>query len=117
MRKTLARLDKPRSYQTRRTHHPTADHKRFEFDRTPNRQFANGGWGVGGWTQAKDRRWPTPQYPEVEPFKKPENMPLSNTTKTLSAEWKPYALSDGGVLFTHPTRDQVMQSREAQSFN
>lgn len=64
---------------------------------------------MGGFAPRKDRRVPTPYFREAPPVGKPENMPLGNTTKTLSPEWKPFALSDGGVLFTHPTRDQVME--------
>uniref|UniRef100_A0A7S1QLH8 Uncharacterized protein n=1 Tax=Neobodo designis TaxID=312471 RepID=A0A7S1QLH8_NEODS len=109
LRKSNVALSKPRSYQTRRTLHPMANHPRWGHDRTVAKQFAWRGWGVGGNQPERDRRWPTPSYAEEAPFQKPKNMPMSNTTKTLSGEWRPYALSDGGVLFTHPTRDQVMQ--------
>lgn len=31
------------------------------------------------------------------------------TTKTLSPQWRMFALTDGGVLLTHPSHKQVMQ--------
>ena len=107
--RTRVALRKPRSSTSRRTGHPNAGGIGQRYERVATRQMSNDGLGIGTYSAPKDRRWPTPGFSEPEPFKKPKNMPMSNTTKTLSPEWKPYALADGGVLFTHPTRDQVMQ--------
>eukprot|EP00759_Apiculatamorpha_spiralis_P012731 PhF_6_TR19658/c0_g1_i1/m.28689 len=35
--------------------------------------------------------------------------PLSDVTRTLSPQWVPYALQDGGVFFVHPTHKDVLQ--------
>jgi hypothetical protein len=37
----------------------------------------------------------------------------SNTTKSLSPHWRSFALSDGGVLFVHPSHSQVMSWNQA----
>jgi hypothetical protein len=109
LRQTLPRLSKPVSHTSRSTGHPNAGGFGKRYERISTRTFQNQGLGMGTYSAPKDRRWPTPAFAEAPPFEKPENMPQSNTTKTLSPEWRPYALADGGVLFTHPTRDQVMQ--------
>jgi hypothetical protein len=109
LRSTCTRLYSPVSKQSRHTGFWLGGGKGRRYEKRSIRSFANGGWGIGTYTTKKDRRWPTPMFTEEKPAFKPRNMPMSNTTKTLSAEWRPYALADGGVLFVHPTRDQVMQ--------
>ena len=34
--------------------------------------------------------------------------PLGRPAKTLSPQWRPFALADGGVLFVHPSQKQVL---------
>jgi hypothetical protein len=33
---------------------------------------------------------------------------IAETNTALSAHWRPFALEDGGVLFTHPSHKQIM---------
>lgn len=77
------------------------------------RQNANSGWGISTYSAGKDRRYQyarAPHKPHAPDA--PANMPISNVTKNLSHEWRPFALNDGGVLFIHPTRDQVLKWSE-----
>ena len=101
-------LSKPVSKQSRHTGFALGAGKGRRYENQSHRAYAQGGFGTGTYTTAKDRRFKTPMF--IEPFEphKPENMPMTNTTKSLSHEWKPFALNDGGVLFLHPTRDQIM---------
>jgi hypothetical protein len=109
LRSTFVACSKPVSKQYINRGNQKSASFGHRYDKTTLRLFANGGWGMGTYTSAKDRRWKTPTFVEDFPVGKPANMGMSNTTKTLSPEWRPFALDDGGVLFVHPTRDDVMQ--------
>lgn len=67
------------------------------------------GYGVGRYINKKDR---TPILQNIGTMDFPRmmgKMPLSDVTRKLSPQWVPYALADGGVLFTHPTSQEVLQ--------
>lgn len=101
-------MPKPVSKQIRSSFHPSVglgkDHRSPGMTR-----FGGSGWGVPKHDMGKDRRFVSPKVMDPAPAGKPRDLPMANTTKTLSPHWRPFALADGGVLFIHPTRNQVME--------
>ncbi|KAH9598073.1 hypothetical protein LSM04_002748 [Trypanosoma melophagium] len=97
------------SHQKVKSQHPNAGTR---FGRVYNRGFIRygfGGFGMSVYTPKKDRRFrvlPTPP-PKGDVFA--DNESLVATTRTLSPNFRAFALEDGGVLFTHPTHEQIMR--------
>ena len=76
------------------------------------RTFGPFGYGVGKNQSKKDRA--AEILPRHSPSGASNNGPMSNISRTLSHEWIPYALHDGGVLFSHPSSSQMLRwSHEA----
>ncbi|ORC91405.1 putative variant surface glycoprotein [Trypanosoma theileri] len=102
-------LLKVQSHQKVKSQHPNAGTR---FGRVYNRGFIRygfGGFGMSVYTPKKDRRFRvlTPPPPKGDLFA--DNESLVPTTRTLSPNFRAFALEDGGVLFTHPTHEQIMR--------
>eukprot|EP00760_Papus_ankaliazontas_P023195 PhM_4_TR1979/c0_g1_i2/m.43773 len=65
------------------------------------------GYGIGKIQPRRDRSAPIVSI--TPDAKSTTSLTQSDVTRTLSPEWTPYALADGGVLFTHPSTKQVLQ--------
>jgi hypothetical protein len=72
------------------------------------KKFGFGGMGCSVHHVKKDRRFVVTSLNDTAPAGKHIDEPLGNTSKTLSPHWRPFGLTDGGVLFTHPSQKQVM---------
>jgi hypothetical protein len=84
-------------------------------------RYGVGGLGISTYSTRKDRRFVVnklPMPPQSLPSPSPsssslpsdsDKLGLSRTTKSLSPHWRTFALEDGGVLFTHPSHEQVMK--------
>lgn len=71
-------------------------------------RFGNKGWGMSTYHPRRVR------VPAVDPLNNlfqsttTHETPIADANTALSAHWRPFALEDGGVLFTHPSHKQVM---------
>ena len=73
-------------------------------------KYANSGWGMGTYTETRDKRFVTPKVNRERPSEERRDgtAPFSGTTKTLSPHFRPFALADGGVLFVHPSSKEIL---------
>lgn len=101
---------KVQSHQKKRAQHPNAGTR---FGRVYNRGFIRygfGGFGMSVYTPKKDRRFrvqPLPSQPSVDAFA--DDTSLVQTTRTLSPNFRTFALEDGGVFISHPSHEQIMR--------
>ena len=115
-------LLKIRSHTRPSNRHPLGGAKHGREYNMSFKRYACGGWGIGTYSVGKDRRYmPKDIYGVSKAPKTPKNSDVSigdgadretsytRTTKSLSAQFRPFALDDGGVLFVHPTHKQVME--------
>ena len=73
-------------------------------------KYGPGGIGISTYSARKDRRLRVNSLPPVpSTISFGNETGLSQTTQSLSPHWRTYALEDGGVLFTHPSHEQVMR--------
>lgn len=72
-------------------------------------KFGYGGWGMGTHGTGKFRRFHAQRLHHAVASPQEPGGPMVTTTRTLSPEWRAFALADGGVLFTHPSSKQVME--------
>lgn len=109
LRGTLALL-RVQSHQKKRAQHPNAGTR---YGRVYNRGFIRygfGGFGISTYSSKKDRRFtpqPIPRMPLADSLD--DTRGLAPTTRTLSPNYRTFALKDGGVLVTHPSHAQVMR--------
>ena len=75
------------------------------------RVYGPWGYGIGKLQPRKDRSAAIIPRSDVEAPSPHGSLhgPLSDVTRSLSKEWIPYALEDGGVLFTHPTTHNMLR--------
>lgn len=119
------------SHQLKKSQHPDAGTR---FGRHYNRSFIKygfSGFGISTYTTKKNRTFkirPTNAATafgsmavrdhvgaplKVVPSRAATRDHMSNTTKSLSPHWRSFGLSDGGVLFVHPSHNQVMAWNQA----
>lgn len=114
LRATLSVLVK--SHQLKKSQHPNAGTR---YGRNYNRAFIKygfGGYGMSVYSPKKNRSFRVqPQATHIGSEGSEEHRTtdlttggLSNTTRSLSPHWRSFALDDGGVLFIHPSHQQVM---------
>lgn len=74
-------------------------------------KYSGRGWGISMPPLGKDRvmRIQQPDWIPAPNFSGDPDASASKVAKTLSPHWRPFALRDGGVLFTHPSHSQVMR--------
>jgi hypothetical protein len=72
-------------------------------------EFGFGGWGMAYYFPEEDSSFRTISLSAHYPIRKDNTSPFSTTTRSLSQEWRSFGLHDGSVLFTHPSRKQVLQ--------
>ncbi|CCD17651.1 unnamed protein product [Trypanosoma congolense IL3000] len=97
------------SHQKKRAQHPNAGTR---FGRVYNRGFIRygfGGFGMSVYTPKKDRRFRVQQLPPPPTNSFADDVSLVSTTRTLSPNFRAFALQDGGVFFTHPSHEQIMR--------
>ncbi|CCW65657.1 unnamed protein product [Phytomonas sp. EM1] len=97
------------SHQKKRGQHPNAGTR---YGRVYNRGFIRygfGGFGMSVYTPKKDRRFRIRPVPQAATAPLSDENGLSPTTRTLSPNFRMFALSDGGVLVTHPSHQQIMR--------
>lgn len=97
------------SHQKKRAQHPNAGTR---YGRVYNRGFVRygfGGFGMSVYSTKKNRNFrlrPAPA-PLGDPLA--DDSGLTPTTRTLSPNFRTFAMADGGVLVTHPSHEQVMR--------
>ncbi|KAF8286789.1 hypothetical protein C4B63_40g27 [Trypanosoma cruzi] len=97
------------SHQKKRSQHPNAGTR---FGRVYNRGFIRygfGGFGMSVYTPKKDRTFRVQPLPFLSGNVFADNTSLVPTTRTLSPNFRAFALQDGGVLFSHPSHEQIMR--------
>jgi hypothetical protein len=75
-------------------------------------RYGTGGLGISTYSSRKDRRFRVNSLPWSNAGLSPQQedqQGLCQTTRSLSPHWRTFALEDGGVLFTHPSHEQVMR--------
>ncbi|KEG09794.1 putative variant surface glycoprotein [Trypanosoma grayi] len=100
---------KVQSHQKKKSQHPNAGTR---FGRVYNRGFIRygfGGFGMSVYTPKKDRTFRVQSLPPPPVDVFADNAPLVPTTRTLSPNFRAFALQDGGVLFSHPSHEQIMR--------
>ena len=74
------------------------------------RKNAFGGWGISVYQWKKNRLfYPRTVSSAQDVARRPTEAPLCEASRTLSPHWRPFALDDGGVLFLHPSHEQLMR--------
>lgn len=71
-------------------------------------RYGNQGWGMSTYHPRKVRTPPIKDLSDIFARKVTEVDPIMSANTALSAHWRPFALEDGGVLFTHPSHKQIM---------
>ena len=73
-------------------------------------KYASKGWGIGNYSARQDNRWLPRKFNRAvtEEDRYNFSLPIGRTTKTLSPHFRPFALADGGVLFTHPSTREIL---------
>ncbi|KNH09480.1 hypothetical protein XU18_0165 [Perkinsela sp. CCAP 1560/4] len=107
-RQPKALLKQTKSTVVQSTRHPLSGSKKGRDYNYAYRTFGPFGYGVGKNQSKKDRTaviFPKPYPPSAQRT----DGPLSDVSRSLSKDWAPYALQDGGVLFAHPSMHQVLQ--------
>lgn len=97
------------SHQLKRAQHPNAGTR---YGRVYNRGFIRygfGGFGMSVYSPKKNRSFRplSPQPPLGDPLA--DDSGLAPTTRTLSPNFRTFALADGGVFVSHPSHAQIMQ--------
>lgn len=106
-------LLKVQSHQKKRAQHPNASTR---YGRVYNRGFIRygfGGFGMSVYSSRKNRTFRVePPQPSLQDGDRAshfaDDKPLVSTTRTLSPNFRMFALEDGGVLVTHPSHAQIM---------
>lgn len=118
MLRSTRSLLRVQSHQKNRSQTPQAGTR---FGRVYNRGFVRygfGGYGMSVYTPKKDRRFrvqpaPPPPTPAELGIGSPSIWAreggLSTTTRALSPNFRAFALADSGVLFAHPTHQEIMR--------
>ncbi|EPY26212.1 hypothetical protein STCU_06265 [Strigomonas culicis] len=102
-------LCKVQSHQKKRAQHPNAGTR---FGRVYNRGFIRygfGGFGMSVYSPKKNRNFTVEPPQESVPDVLAADRGLTPTTRSLSPNFRAFALDDGGVLMTHPSHEQVMR--------
>lgn len=97
------------SHQKKRAQHPNAGTR---FGRNYNRGFIRygfGGFGMSVYSSRKNRNFRVQKVAETAGDPLADDHGLSATTRTLSPNFRTFALNDGGVFVTHPSHAQIMQ--------
>ncbi|KAG8348813.1 hypothetical protein ERJ75_001362600 [Trypanosoma vivax] len=98
------------SHQKNRSQHPNAGTR---FGRVYNRGFIRygfGGYGMSVYTPKKDRTFRVQKLPPTHTNMFADDCALVSTTRTLSPNYRAFALEDGGVFFVHPSHEQIMRA-------
>eukprot|EP00796_Vickermania_ingenoplastis_P008210 gene8210-5735_t len=104
------------SHQKNRSQSP---HAGTRFGRVYNRGFIRygfGGFGMSVYSPKKDRRFvPLPPFPSLTPVEHGISSSvweaeggMTTATRSLSPNFRAFALGDGGVLMAHPSHKQIM---------
>ena len=73
-------------------------------------KYASKGWGISNYSARNDNRFIPRRFNRTVTAEERHNYfaPIGKTTKTLSPHFRPFALADGGVLFTHPSSREIL---------
>ena len=111
LRASISRLRGTKSTQIDRGKHPLSGSRKGRSYNHAYRTYGPYGYGVGKMTTRKNRSVDiAPRHDIQRP--RPNGSrdgPLSDVHRTMSKHWVPYALEDGGVLFTHPSTKEMLR--------
>mmetsp|Transcript_8620 Transcript_8620/g.9724 ORF Transcript_8620/g.9724 Transcript_8620/m.9724 type:complete len:191 (-) Transcript_8620:98-670(-) len=105
----LSRVCLVKSHQLKKSQHPDAGSR---YGRNYNRamiRYGFTGFGISTYSPRKNRSFKIRPLPDAFTNRNPSAAHLTPTTKSLSPQWRPFALADGGVLIAHPSHSQVMK--------
>lgn len=97
------------SHQKKRSQHPNAGTR---YGRVYNRGFVRygfGGFGMSVYSAKKSREFRVRPAPPPLGDAVMSETGLTPTTRTLSPNFRTFALEDGGVFVTHPSHEQIMR--------